>query len=38
MGKTAMKMLLEDPAPTPRTVRLPTRLCLRATTAPPAGR
>jgi LacI family transcriptional regulator len=38
MGETAMKMLLEDPAPTPQTVRLPTRLCLRATTAPPAGR
>jgi LacI family transcriptional regulator len=35
MGETAMKMLLEPPAPTPQTVRLPTTLCLRATTAPP---
>jgi LacI family transcriptional regulator, galactose operon repressor len=38
MGETAMKMLLDAPAATPRTVHLPTELCLRATTAPPARR
>jgi LacI family transcriptional regulator len=34
MGETAMRLLLEPPSDTARTVWLPTNLCLRATTAP----
>jgi LacI family transcriptional regulator len=33
MGETVMRLLLEPPSDTPRTVHLPTRLCLRETTA-----
>jgi LacI family transcriptional regulator len=35
MGESAMRLLLEPSHEAPRTVRFPTRLCLRGTTASP---
>ena len=35
MGESAMRLLLEPSPDAPRTVRFPTRLCLRGTTASP---
>jgi DNA-binding LacI/PurR family transcriptional regulator len=35
MGESAMRLLLEPRSDAPRTVRFPTRLCLRGTTAGP---